>query len=346
MAQFGRPISDLQNTSITGGFGAIDETSASDADFLYSADNTDTVYECGLTSTLLDPTTGSSHTFRYRIAEIDGGVLGDGAGNGTVTVQTSLRQGATVIATDTTRNCTNAWSSHTLTITTGEADNITDYTNLRLYFNILSPTGGAPGGRRGAGISWGELEVPERITIFDESITLSGGSSIINVGELVMLPTLTLSSDNIITNSVGLNIDEGITLTTDNDFITSLELFINPTLTLSSDNLISNTEFVNFYPTLILSSDNTVSDNSLSDSFESIIESIDIGDIYNVGKEFQDTLTLSSDNIISVAEIVTSTFNESISLNSLVKLETSVRKNDLLTLISIAKIISVGKIIS
>ena len=86
MAQFGRPISDIQNTSITGTFADIDETSASDSDFLYSADNADTIYECGLTTTLSDPLTGDSHTFRYRIAQIDGGILGSGGSTPTVIV--------------------------------------------------------------------------------------------------------------------------------------------------------------------------------------------------------------------------------------------------------------------
>ena len=82
MAQFGRPISDLQNTSITGTFADIDEISASDSDYLYSADQANTTYECGLTSGLTDPTTGTSHTFRYRIAESAGGdAPGDGTGN-------------------------------------------------------------------------------------------------------------------------------------------------------------------------------------------------------------------------------------------------------------------------
>lgn len=344
MAQFGRPISDLQNTSITNGFGSIDETSPSDGDFLYSADNVNTVYECGLTTSLGDPITGSDHIIRYRIAEIDGGVLGDGAGNGTVTVATSLRQGATIIATDTTRNCTNAWTTYTLNLSTTEANNITDYTDLRLFFDITSPTGGSPSGRRGAGVSWGEFESPERITVFDESIELSSNNTISDSATMEMTSSISLSIDNTFTDSVGLSIDESIILSSDNTLTDLVDILFDLGITLNSDNLIINTNTVDFNTSVIISADNTLADQSIFDMEDFISLNINNIDIYIGAKEYNDTISISSDNTITIEGIITTTYNVSVSLNAHIKLDSRSGKSGLFTMTNINLIKNIGKI--
>lgn len=256
MAQFGRPISDIQNTSITGTFADIDETTASDSDFLYSADNADTIYECGLTTSLLDPLTGDSHTIRYRVAEIDGGVLGNGGGS-TASVIVSLRQGATVIATDSSRNGTSSWTTYVLNLSTTEANNITDYTDLRLYFNITGG-GGSPTNRRGIGVSWGEFELPERITIFDASITLTMDNTISESGFIELDSILTLSTDNSVSNNVDFLIDTLLTLSSENTLENTSENIINKAVILSTDNTFDELGELNLNSNLSLDLNNTL----------------------------------------------------------------------------------------
>ena len=174
MAQFLRGISNLQNTNITGSYTDIDETSASDSDFLYSADNVDTIYECGLTTGLDDPIVNTGHIVRYRIASIDGGVLGGGGSTPTVIV--SLYQGATQIAADASKDGLDAWTTNSFTLTTTQANNITDYDNLRLHFDITGG-GGGPSSRRGIGVSWAELEIPELTAqTYNEAITITSAN--------------------------------------------------------------------------------------------------------------------------------------------------------------------------
>lgn len=143
MAQFGRPSADTDNSGAwtdqaagsTNIYTTIDEVSPSDADYIESplAPVSD-VYVTKLT-TLEDPVSSSGHTVRIRHAK-------DAAGGATVNLTVELRQGyvsegtpGTLIAT-----CMNAVAlSDTLTTTpytlsAGEADAITDYTNLYLRF--------------------------------------------------------------------------------------------------------------------------------------------------------------------------------------------------------------------
>lgn len=156
MAQFARPDSNVTQTSFTGGFADIDESVASDADFAYGANNTAAELEVGL-SNVTDPLSSSGHIVRYRIAQTNAGVV-DGTGNA-VTVTMRVMQGTTQIATDTAKTATGTWTEYSYTLSAAEADAITDYTDLRLEF-VTSASGGSPANRRGAGVSWAELEIP------------------------------------------------------------------------------------------------------------------------------------------------------------------------------------------
>lgn len=157
MAQFGRPDSNVTQTSFTGGFAEIDEASPSDTDFAYGANNTAAELEVGLAD-VTDPVSSSGHIFRYRIAKTNAGVV-DGAGNA-VTVTARLLQGTTEIAADTAKTATGTWTGYAFTLSAAQADAITDYADLRLEF-VTSASGGSPAARRGGAVSWAELEVPD-----------------------------------------------------------------------------------------------------------------------------------------------------------------------------------------
>lgn len=159
MAQFGRPDSDVTNTG-NNGFGAIDEATASDADFWFGDNNVAEELEVSL-SNVTDPSTDTGHIFRYRVAKTNAGTV-DGGGNA-VTVTARLMQGTTQIATDTAKTATGTWTQYSYTLTSGEAAAISDYTDLRLEF-VTSASGGAPANRRGGAVSWAELEVPDPLT--------------------------------------------------------------------------------------------------------------------------------------------------------------------------------------
>lgn len=343
MAQFGRPISDLQNTSITGGFVDIDEISASNSDYLYSADNANTTYECGITSTLNDPLTGNGHTFRYQIAEIDGGVLGDGAGS-TASVIVSLYQGATLIASDVSRNGTNTWTTHSYTLTTTEANNITDYTNLRLNFSITGG-GGSPTNRRGIGVSWAELEIPNvPVFTYEESVILSidTQTNSSSIGVFDRFVSISGGSDVII--SGGKNIDESIFISGGSDVITTYLLLINESVVLTNNNIFNVGNNVDFNNSIILQTDNSVSDNNISELLNISTLTSDISLNIQEGQLFNDNTTLLSNLTFTTDALVSSTFEEYINLNSFTTLESLARKTDKLTIINIGKIIGIGKI--
>lgn len=161
MAQFARPDSNVTQSAFTGGFAEIDEAVASDADRAFSTDGSDAELEVGL-SDVTDPQVGTGHIVRYRAGKTDDGVL-SGTGNAK-TLEVRLMQGATQIAADVSRTLTGAYQTFTWTLTSTQANAITDYTDLRLEFVSLGG-GGNPTNRRGAAISWAELEVPDAPTI-------------------------------------------------------------------------------------------------------------------------------------------------------------------------------------
>lgn len=175
MAQFARPDSNVTQTSFTNGFAEIDESTPSDADFAFGANNTAAELEVGL-SNVTDPTSSTGHIFRYRVAKTNAGTV-DGTGN-SVTVTARLMQGTTQIATDTAKTADGTWTQYAYTLTGGEADAITDYTDLRLEF-VTSTSGGAPANRRGGAVSWAELEVPSAAQTVQNNF-ISAGTTLFN----------------------------------------------------------------------------------------------------------------------------------------------------------------------
>lgn len=162
MAQFARPDADDSIGSWTDHnslavliYLSIDETSASDSDYVRSEnDPSSSAYVAGL-STVTDPTSSSNHVCRYRYQK----QMSGGGQPGTIDLTIELRQGTTVIASQTHNDIPDAtWTAGTFTLTSGEADNITDYSNL----NVRMVADKSAGARTSwAEVSWFEFEVPD-----------------------------------------------------------------------------------------------------------------------------------------------------------------------------------------
>jgi hypothetical protein len=132
--QLAAPTSDISagnwlrssdNTG-TGLYTMLDESTYSDADYTYV--NSDSTMEVKFAS-VSDPATSSGHKVRYRIK-----------GNGVATITVSLRQGSgTEIASWTHTTASTTTTTHEQTLTSGQADSITDYADLRLRFVTFTP---------------------------------------------------------------------------------------------------------------------------------------------------------------------------------------------------------------
>lgn len=158
MTQYARPDGDITTTGIGGGsYASINESSANDADFIYGNENTSVTYECSL-SNITDPSVNTAHTFSYRVVKLNN-TTPDGEFNACY-VTASLYQGSTLICADTQKKLDGTWTTYSKTLSTAEADTITDYTDLRLRF-VSPASGGSPSTRRAMGLSWAEFQTPD-----------------------------------------------------------------------------------------------------------------------------------------------------------------------------------------
>jgi hypothetical protein len=147
MAQYGRPSTDTTNESWTDQaagstniWNSIDESSANDTDYIQSAlTPTSDVYVTKLTS-VEDPVSSSNHTVRYRYCK-------SSAGGDQIDLTVQLRQGytnegspGTLIATvGVHTNISETWTAGSYTLSSGEADAITNYADLYLRFVANKP---------------------------------------------------------------------------------------------------------------------------------------------------------------------------------------------------------------
>jgi hypothetical protein len=140
----------------------IDEvTPISDSDYTYSQNNPNgAIAEFGLT-VLTDPQSSTGHILIIRHAQIDEDsgshpLFADTGGSAT-SLAWELKQGATIITSGSVSPAGFTNMSYTLTGT--EADNISDYSDLRVY---LTPSGGAgnPSNRRAVAVSRITFQVP------------------------------------------------------------------------------------------------------------------------------------------------------------------------------------------
>lgn len=178
MAQFAYPSGDITNpANVTGSYLDLDEgATASDSDFIYSTNNSTDTYECSLDS-LTDPSSGIGHIVRWRHAQADSNdsPFAPSSGGTNPSYDAYLYQGTTLIATLVSAATPNSGSfaESSYNLTTTEANNITDYTDLRVRF-VMDGSGGSPANRRAVAISWVEMEVPDAATNY--TLTADGGS--------------------------------------------------------------------------------------------------------------------------------------------------------------------------
>lgn len=121
-------------------FSRVNETTPADASFIYAPGAPSSQAVKLRLSDVTDPVSAADHflRWRYRIPVTP-------SSNWTVTAQ--LVEGTTVRATDTaTGAALTAWVERTYTLTAGEANSITDYTNLFVVFTATAP-GAAQFGR-------------------------------------------------------------------------------------------------------------------------------------------------------------------------------------------------------
>lgn len=141
MAQVARPEADIlednwaeDDGGTTDIFDQIDEAVADDNDYIQSQlVPTNDVYVCRL-SDLVDPLQSTGHILRYRYRK-------DAAGGAQINLTVELRQGyvnegtpGTLIASATHNNIAETITAGSITLSAGEADTITDYTNLFVRF--------------------------------------------------------------------------------------------------------------------------------------------------------------------------------------------------------------------
>jgi len=97
----------------------LDESAYSDADYIVST----TSSTCEMRVTVgTDPVSSTGHILRYRLLA------------GTGTISASLKQGSTTIASYGPHMLTGAAQDFAQTLSGGEADSITDYSDLRVVF--------------------------------------------------------------------------------------------------------------------------------------------------------------------------------------------------------------------
>lgn len=144
--QYGRPNGDVTVgnwTTDTGGttdlYAAIDETSASDSDYIRSpVGPSSEAVEVEL-SAPLDPLDSTGHTVRVR-------GLVDASGGGATTLTTELRQFGSALSTAASWDDTLTTSAQTFehALTTGQTDAITDYSALRYRFTATQAAAPTP----------------------------------------------------------------------------------------------------------------------------------------------------------------------------------------------------------
>lgn len=156
--QVARPVSDLTATGwspVPGGslYLCLDENFADDGDYVYNLSAGTNIVELGM-SPLVDPASAAGHVLRYRFELVFSGLLEDEPESA---VRFSLVQGASVIATETrTFPYDSAATTYELTLSAGQANAISDYTDLRFRAEVLVGWDTAY-----YKVSWAEFEVPD-----------------------------------------------------------------------------------------------------------------------------------------------------------------------------------------
>jgi hypothetical protein len=158
MTQYLRPDSDISLSNWTGSYASIDETSYSDGDYITGSGSGNGTAEFGL-SNINEPSANTGHTIRFRAWQQNN--------SNQRTLSVYLYQGATLISSYSGNPITLSKvgaQAYNWTISTGEADNITDYDDLRLYFTSGGAVGAPAKNRSSVYVSWAEVEAPDGLT--------------------------------------------------------------------------------------------------------------------------------------------------------------------------------------
>jgi hypothetical protein len=169
VASFARPSADISRGSWTTNSGGttnlwatIDEAAADDADYVISALNANSTYECRLSS-VAPAIIPRAHLIALRGRK-------DASGGNTKGVTVDLVQGTTVIGSLPFPDLPFAVSQQNVNIPKSMASQITDYTDLRVR---LTSTGITSGGsaRRRAIVTGIALRVPQATDLVDDLLT-------------------------------------------------------------------------------------------------------------------------------------------------------------------------------
>ena len=321
MAQFVRPISDLDNTgawTTTPLWSKIDDSVGSgDADFVTSDGNptsSETFTVDG--STVTDPASSIDHILRVRASEETGGANHD--------IIVELRQGyvseaslGTLIATLTASAIANTATTYTLTLSGAQADSITDYSDLQ--FRIYAQKNG--GGAGNAVTCYDvELEVPDAgAATYDESVsitsnstisptniatllgdtTLNLASTIANANNNVMDASASFSADAQVSESGGLSFEASISLALQASLATSLQLEINGSVTILSNTTVSTVNNATVNNAIAIASSPGIFVNGVldMDATMSLLASALIQS--QGGSIFEDSIGISSNSTLS-----------------------------------------------
>jgi hypothetical protein len=164
MSQTLRPDSNVTQTNVVGGFADIDETIASDADFVASNSSSIGTLVVGLSSPSGTPGTGTS-TIRYRAAKV---------GTGSLTATIALLENTTVLDTAPAQSLTTTYTTYTWN---PDTSGVSNWANVR--FRCRFSADASATGR----LSWMEFQVPSpalSLVCSSRALVLTGTSVTLN----------------------------------------------------------------------------------------------------------------------------------------------------------------------
>lgn len=147
MPQFARPDQDTtigtftdQGGGTTNIYTTIDESSASDADYIRSVTSpANAVYVCRL-SDVVDPVSSTGHIIRMRTStDLDAQEVLDFTQQLRMSYAGEGAQGTLIASQSRTSVSSTTWTTSSYTLSGGEADAITDYTALFFRFIVNKP---------------------------------------------------------------------------------------------------------------------------------------------------------------------------------------------------------------
>jgi hypothetical protein len=172
MVQILRP-NDLQILeNFTGSHTDIDEVTPSDADFVWSTNNTTGIFRSGLTDPVGTPQPGTG-TVRFRYAKTNAGTPDSGGSNCQLIVAVNTVGNVFLAASGTLSVTSGTWTEGSFTFNIAD---VNDWNGLRVQFDVAGG-GGSPANRRGVGVSWIEVEITDPDPIFPSSGTAAGTST-------------------------------------------------------------------------------------------------------------------------------------------------------------------------